>query len=146
MAELTYDPETGEMIDKYDLYFKKKAAKEALNKEVASGGVVDKSGGMPESDFTAPTKSTSSAYGDSAMAAGKSAAGGESVEDIAAAGLLAAPNPYAKAAGLGLMTLSSINKQKQQNQLNKYNAEVQRIKARQDAINRMAQIGQGLRL
>lgn len=146
MAELTYDPETGEMINKYDLYFKKKAAQKALNKEVASGGVVDESGGIPKSDFTAPEKNVASQYGDSALAAGKTAAGGGGVEDIAAAGLLAAPNPYAKAAGLGLMTLSAINKQKQQNELNKYNAEVQKIKARQDAINRMAQMGQGLRL
>jgi hypothetical protein len=82
----------------------------------------------------------------SGMAAGQTAIQGGNIEDVAAAGLMAAPNPKAKAAGLALMALSSVNKQKQQNQINKYNAEVARIKARQEAINRMAQIGQSLRV
>lgn len=165
---MVYDPETGKMISKYDLYFKRKAAKGALDKEMASGAVVDESGPiapgevesgkMTQAEFDeaslAPggvneslaSKTSGAQYGDSAMAAGKTAASGGNVEDIAAAGLMAAPNPYAKAAGLGLMTLSAINKQKQQNKIDRYNAEVARIKARQDAINKMAQIGQSLKV
>jgi len=48
--------------------------------------------------------------------------------------------------GCALARVLTVNKQKQQNQINKYNAEVARIKARQEAINRMAQIGQSLRV
>ena len=80
-----------------------------------------------------------------AMGAGKAAASGGSATDIASAGLLASGNPYAMGAGLGLMTLSQINKRKQQEQMNQYTAEVERIKARQDAINRLSQIGANLR-
>lgn len=48
MAELVYDPETGKMISKYDLFIKNKMAKQVLGREMASGGVLDESGDMTE--------------------------------------------------------------------------------------------------
>lgn len=48
MAELVYDPETGKMISKYDLFIKNKLAKQALGKEITSGGILDESGDITE--------------------------------------------------------------------------------------------------
>ena len=59
--------------------------------------------------------------------------------------LIAFGDPSMKALGLGLATAAKIGEVKRQNQIDRYNAEVKRIQARQDAINKMAQIGQGLR-
>ena len=163
MARMVFDPETGQMIDEYTLYFKKKKAADAAKNAMSSGGITDESGAIPagqvesgkmsQEDFMKKSyeegglneglnkSTTSTDLTNSGMAAGQTA-----IQDVAAAGLMAAPHPAAKAAGLGLMALSSVNKQKQQNKINKYNAEVARIKARQEAINRMAQIGQSLRV
>jgi hypothetical protein len=87
----------------------------------------------------------SSSAGSAAMAAGSSLAQGGSGVDAASAGLMASGNPYAMAGGLALQTISAINKSKQQREQNRYLAEVQRVKARQDAIDKMASIGQNLR-
>jgi len=168
MARMVFDPETGQMIDEYTLYFKKKKAADAAKNAMSSGGITDESGAIPagqvesgkmsQEDFMKKSyeegglneglnkSTTSTDLTNSGMAAGQTAIQGGNIEDVAAAGLMAAPHPAAKAAGLGLMALSSVNKQKQQNKINKYNAEVARIKARQEAINRMAQIGQSLRV
>ncbi len=54
-------------------------------------------------------------------------------------------DPSMKALGLGLKTAQGISDAKQQQKMNKYNAEVARIQARQDALNRLSQIGQGLK-
>lgn len=70
---------------------------------------------------------------------------GGSGTDAAAAALMATGNPYAIAAGLGLTTLSTIEKKKQANKETKYKQEVAKAEARRDAINRLSQIGQGLK-
>jgi len=59
--------------------------------------------------------------------------------------LLAFGDPSMKALGLGLKTVQGISDAKQQQKMNKYKAEVARIQARQEALNRLSQIGQGLR-
>lgn len=80
-----------------------------------------------------------------AMQAGSTLAQGGSGLDAAGAGLMASGNPKAMAAGPALQTISGINKSKQQREQNRYLVEVQRVKARQDAIDRLASIGQNLR-
>lgn len=54
-------------------------------------------------------------------------------------------DPTMKAVGLGLKTVQAIDQAKQQQKMNKYKAEVARIQARQNAIDKLAQIGQGLK-
>lgn len=54
-------------------------------------------------------------------------------------------DPSMKALGLGLKTAQGISDAKQQQKMNEYQAEVKRIQARQDALNRLSQIGQGLK-
>lgn len=80
-----------------------------------------------------------------ALGAMEELAGGGSKLDAASKGLMASGDPRAIGAALGLQTISSINKSKQQREQNRYLAEVQRVKARQDAIDRLASIGQNLR-
>ena len=93
---------------------------------------------------SAPT-TPSTDYKSGAMAAGSAMAQGGSGLDATSAALMASGNPYAMAGGLALQTISAVNKSKQQREQNRYLAEVQRVKARQDAIDRMATIGQNLR-
>jgi hypothetical protein len=78
-------------------------------------------------------------------ASGAAAKGG-GVEDVAAAGLLATGNPVGIGAGLGMMTLSAVNKQKQANRQAEYENKVREQQIRQDAINNLAHIGQGLKV
>lgn len=54
-------------------------------------------------------------------------------------------NPYLVGAGLGLTALSSVQKAKQQREQNRYEAEMQKYQARQNAIQNLAQIGQNLK-
>jgi hypothetical protein len=54
-------------------------------------------------------------------------------------------DPSIKAAALGIKTMQGIQQAKAQNRMNKYNAEVRKLQARQEAINKLAQIGQGLK-
>lgn len=77
--------------------------------------------------------------------AAETLAKGGSGTDAAAAGLLATKNPYAIAAGLGLMTLSSIEKRKQEQKQTKYLAQLKEVEARRDALNKLADIGQRLK-
>jgi hypothetical protein len=53
--------------------------------------------------------------------------------------------PEMKAAGLGLKAVQGVAQAKAENRRAKYNAELQKMKARQDAISQMAQIGRGLK-
>jgi hypothetical protein len=54
-------------------------------------------------------------------------------------------DPTMKAVGLGLKAVKGISQAKAENRRAKYNAELQKMKARQDAISQMAQIGRGLK-
>lgn len=54
-------------------------------------------------------------------------------------------DPSMKALGLGLKTAQGISDAKQQQKMNEYQAEVKRIQARQEALNKLSQIGQGLK-
>lgn len=92
-----------------------------------------------------PTADKGSSNVDAALAAGQTASQGGNILDTAGMGLMMSKNPKAMAAGLALQTISGINKSAQQREQNRYLAELQRVKARQDAIDKMAQIGQGLR-
>ena len=87
----------------------------------------------------------SSGVSSGAMGAGQTLVQGGNVLDATSSGLMMSGNPKAMAAGLALQTLNQVSKQKQQNEQNKYVAEVQRVKARQDAIDRLASIGQNLK-
>lgn len=110
-------------------------------------GVVE-SGIANEADLTQNDwmKADKSA-GVKALASGMQTEGG--MEDKLGAGLtsygIATANPYAVGAGLGLSTLSSINKGEMTNRQKRYEAEIQRINARQNAINSLAQISKGLK-
>lgn len=57
----------------------------------------------------------------------------------------ATANPYLAATGMALQTMGQIQDRKAQQKNAQYQAEVAKINARQDAINRMAQIGAGLK-
>lgn len=90
----------------------------------------------------------------SGKAAGLASAGqqiisGGSPIDAAGSGMTSAgaasANPYLVAAGLGVSALSSIQKGKNQREQNRYAAEMQKYNARQSAINKMAQLGAGLK-
>lgn len=54
-------------------------------------------------------------------------------------------DPTMKGVGLGLKAVQGIAQAKAENRRAKYNAELQKMKARQDAISQMAQIGRGLK-
>jgi hypothetical protein len=141
---------------RYDDYFKKKS----LDSFNASGeGVADFSGPigegvaqrnwlgqevMPEPQVEQTAGSSNSA-GTGAMKAGQTLAQGGAPEDAVAQGLMMSGNPYAMGAGLALQTASGIKKGQNQRAQQRYLAEVERVQARQNAINKMAEIGQGLR-
>jgi hypothetical protein len=67
------------------------------------------------------------------------------VLDSAADGMTMSGNPKLMAAGLALKTIQGVAQAKAENRRAKYNAELQKMKARQDAISQMAQIGRGLK-
>lgn len=98
---------------------------------------------QPEPIAGAKPESSGTAQG--AMAAGQTAAQGGNALDTVSSGLMMSGNTKAMAAGLALQTVNQVNKQKQEREQNRYLAEVQRVKARQDAIDRLASIGQNLR-
>lgn len=74
----------------------------------------------------------------------KSQAG--TILDTASTGLMTFGDPNMKAVGLGLMAAKGVADTAQAQRRARYEAEVARAKARQDAIEKMANIGQGLRL
>ena len=91
----------------------------------------------PAKEMTATEKGSGAAM--------KTAAAGGGAMDILNQGLVASGNPYAMAAGLGLSAANSIVQGRNQRAQDAYKAEVDKINKRQEAINRMAMIGQGLR-
>ncbi len=159
--KVIYDPESGTMISEYDMKVKTLQSRQAADSSKQSynnlSGVADESGpiekgviesGQSEmSDLTqndVPGKPSGSAS-DGAVGAASTMAKGGSATDAVSAGLIASGNPYAMGAGLGLQTMSTLKKQEQQQKQNKYLAEVERVKARQNAIDNLAQIGQSMK-
>lgn len=64
-----------------------------------------------------------------------------------AAGSIPSPaSPYLMGAGLGLQALGMVQQGKQAQRDAKYRAEVQKANARQEALNRLSQIGQSLKI
>jgi len=124
----------------YDEYLQNKEAKKRLASEIESGGILDESGPIP-SGVVESKKMSQSEFDAASRQPGGANAGLNTAADAA----MMFGGPKGMAIGLGLKTLQSVNQAKQQQRMNKYNAEVQRIQARQDAINRLAQIGQGLK-
>ena len=98
----------------------------------------------PEMDIVGK-KAMGADLGSAKMAQNLAPSGADQAVSTGADALIMFGDPSMKAAGLGLKTLQAVNQAKQQQRMNKYNAEVARIQARQDAINKMAQIGQGLK-
>jgi hypothetical protein len=81
-------------------------------------------------------------YKSGGLAAAKTAAGGGSGADVLGSGLLATGNPYAIAAGLGLMTISSAQKAKKARRMQEYENAVAKANARRASLENLAQIGQ----
>ena len=71
--------------------------------------------------------------------------GANSTISAGADALMMFGDPSMKALGLGLKTVQGINQAQQQQKMNKYNAEVKKIQARQEALNSLANIGRGLK-
>ena len=149
------------MSDRYENWF--------LKQKMKDEGIEDLSGDIPESaqktDWLGRSNLTqnenvvplseaesetvssdkASAGEKGGLAAAKTAASGGNALDVASTGLMASGHPYAVGAGLALQTINTINKRKQQQEQNRYIAELQKVQARQEAINKLAQIGQNLR-
>lgn len=79
------------------------------------------------------------------MGAATTLAKGGSPEDAAAAGLIMTGNPVAMGAGLGLMTYSTIQKNKQAKRQQEYEAKLKQAEGRRAAITNLANIGQNLK-
>jgi hypothetical protein len=167
MANMIYDPESGRMVSPYEMAAKKRSQQLSPTEMSAAAKAMptvpeiqyDRAGGSTDAstDYLAMTakeeqlQPLEATPGDafdskgSAQAAGNQLSKGAGIEDVASSALIASGNPYAMGAGLGLATLSGINKGEQANRDARYKAEVARINARQEAINKLAQISQGLK-
>jgi hypothetical protein len=55
-------------------------------------------------------------------------------------------DPSMKAVGLGLKAAQGITEAKRQREMDKYAAEVKKVQARQESLNRLSQIGQGMKV
>lgn len=91
----------------------------------------------PAKELTAKEKGTKQAV--------QTAAQGGGAMDILQQGLMASGSPYGMAAGLGLSAANAIVQGRNKRAQDAYNAEIDKINKRQEAINRMSMIGQGLR-
>ena len=81
-------------------------------------------------------------YKSGGLAAAKTAAGGGSGADVLGSGLIATGNPYAIAAGLGLMTISSAQKAKKARRMQEYENAVAKANQRRSSLESLAAIGQ----
>ena len=79
-----------------------------------------------------------------AMADASSKGGG--LLDIAGAGAMSTGHPVGIALGGAAMTLSALNKEKKQDQMDRYKVAVARQQEKQQANSKLASIGQGLRV
>lgn len=96
-------------------------------------------------DVTGQDAATPTDWKGAGLQGAKTLAKGGSGTDAAAAGLMATGHPAGIAAGLGLMTLSTIEKKKQEQKQTKYLAQLKEVEARRDALNKLADIGQRLK-
>ena len=71
--------------------------------------------------------------------------GGDKAANTASKLAKAVPNPYVQGAAAVLDTAQAIYATQQQQKMNRYNAEIAKINARQNAIQSMAQLGAGLK-
>ena len=173
MAQLQYDPQTGKYIDPYAVRMQTLASREAaansgvqdlsgntpdsaqkidwlgnsnleqnVNVQGLDGSAMEgKNVGMSGGDNSGAAQGAAAAAqgmqagnnGASSMGAGMTAAG------------TASANPYLVAAGLALSAAGSAKKASDQRKMNKYSQEMQKYAARQAAIQKMAQIGAGLK-
>jgi hypothetical protein len=85
------------------------------------------------------------AFSKGGLGAANAAASGGGKEDVLAAGLMSTGNPYAIAAGLGLKTLSTINKGKNDRMMAEYTADVANADKRRSMYEKAAQLGQNMR-
>lgn len=99
----------------------------------------------PEVEEEAPAAPEKPSLQKGKEAAMQTAAKGGGAMDIIQQGLMASGHPAGMAAGLGLAAASSIVEGRNQRAQDKYKAEVDKINKRQEAITKMAMIGQGLR-
>lgn len=113
---------------------------ESLKKRMTDEGVEDLSGDI-EPGMVESGKMTQRQFDVASREPGGANQGLDTVADAA----IAFGGPKGAAIGLGLKTLQAVNESKRQQKLDRYKAEVARIQAKQDAINRLAQIGQGLK-
>jgi hypothetical protein len=136
---------------RYDAYFAKKAADKSgvemlPGSEVGPGAAqrdwLGNSNLTQNEEIEAPSAASisPSSAGDIAKATQQ---GG--VESGISTALMASGNPYAMGAGLGLQTLGAMKKGENERIQNRYADEIKKINARQSAINKLAQIGQGLK-
>jgi len=92
---------------------------------------------VPKADFKKETLAEQMPQGDDTA---------KTLLDTGSSALITFGDPHMKALGLGLKAAGSIAQNAEQQRKNQYQAEVARIKARQEALDRMSQIGQGLRV
>lgn len=154
-----YDPESGKYITEKELSNYEKLAQKRADRELSSGTVQDLSGplepGVGEAAIKAANTVEDSPMIDKASALKGVAAmqksqqsGGDGMGAIGS-GLttagVASANPWLVGAGLGLSTISSVRKGEQAQREARYKAEVERINARQEALNKLANLASGLK-
>jgi hypothetical protein len=109
-------------------------SKETLIEQYPDKDILEKQSMVPEVDFKKETM------------AEQMPGNTETVLDKGGEALFKFGDPQMKALGLGLQAAGAIAQNTEQQRKNQYQAEVARIKARQDALDRLAQIGQGLKV
>jgi len=135
----------------YNAHFENKMAQNAWDKEKMSYGNLNgvteeyaspEDNGMPTTGVVASGQAKQQDLTQNLPQGGGTAskAGG-----VATTAGMATGQPELVAAGLALQTMGQIQAAKQNQRNARYTAEVNRINARQDAINRMSQIGQSLK-
>lgn len=129
----------------YNEHFMNKMAQNAWDKEKFSmgnmGGVTDESGPIGEGVIASKQATPAQMQQNLLQGGGDASKLGAGLTTAGAA----TAQPELVAAGLALQTMGQIQAGKQNQRNAQYQAEVAKINARQDAINRMSQIGQSLK-
>jgi hypothetical protein len=135
--------------DRYAEYFERKQQEDELRRlQESQAGMepvedlsVGPTTGVVESGKTSPA----------AFSAARSQQEGQGTQAAGTTLMTAAPAtgpaaPYVAGAGLALQTASMINQGRANRRKMAYEAELQKVQARQNAINKMAEIGRGLKV
>ena len=171
MAQLVYDPETGRMVNKSEIWIRQRAAQRGAE----NSGLMDETAGQdmrgvvergeispskfaeshpaPEVDEGAEGDGVGRVPASNSMGAAqglntamKSDGGAASK---AGAGMMtmgaATLNPYLVGAGLAASAVGAINDKEREQNKNRYLAEVQKYNARQDAYQKLASLGAQLK-